>query len=274
MQFRQAILAFFLVLITMSVQAQNAVLVSSKPMALLYHALVGENSAVEILLPEKQNTHDYALTVTDLKKLHNAEYFFYFGGANEAFLSKITPRFANNTWFALSQKSNEHIWLDPSQYPTLVEQLAQVLSTLYPAQAEQITINKHALLTDIAQWQTHWQTQFTSLKNTPFLLGHSAFLPFAHSLGLDGAVLYFASHGHGHTQSGAKTLMLIQRAIAEKTLYCAIEEPDISFAQLRKRYPHLQTVLIDPLADNSATFMAFLQQSTERLYQCLQHQGD
>jgi zinc transport system substrate-binding protein len=249
--------------------ANSNVLVSIPPLAMLYQQLMPQAHSVDILLHSEQNMHDYALTIQDLKRLHQAPVFIYLGGDNEAFLHKVKAKNNKAQWFALAPDS-EHIWLDFNQLPQLIQALASVLQQLYPEQSHAITQNQQRLLADLKHLQNQWQQRFSAHQNQPFLLGHDAFAVFAESLGLTGAMLYLAHHSHGHKQSGAKTLLQLQQRIGKQEIICAIEEPGVSFQALKQRYSYLNTVQLSAYGEANINFIAFLQSNAEKLLHCLQ----
>lgn len=239
---------------------------------MIYQALLPQNAAPAVLLPTDKNLHDYALTVSDMRVLQSASLFFWLGDHNEQVISKLQQRFDSAQWYALAPGS-DHIWLDPARQPQLIIAMADVLVKKHPQQAGLIRQRQAALIQALQQWQMQWQLQFLPLQNKAFLLGHTAFEPFAKGLGLNAALLYSSGHSHGHVQSGAQTLTGIQQRIASGEIHCAIEEPDVSFAQLAKRYPALQRFMLEPAAGSIAispdAFIQFMQRSATLLYQCL-----
>lgn len=269
---KRALLLVLWVSITLPVQAEDNVLVSIRPLALIYQALMPDAN-VQVLLPADKNLHDYALGVSDMRVLQAATVFFWLGDHNEHFIQRLQQRFAaQSQWYALAPGS-DHIWLNPAKQPQLINAMADVLVQRYPQQAEAIRQRQAALVQSLQQWQQQWQERLAAHKNTNFVLGHDAFLPFAKGLGLQGALMYRASHSHGHAHAGAQSLTAIQRYIAAGDVQCAIEEPDVSFAQLAGRYPQLKRYVLEPAAGSIALqpdgFVRFMQHSAEILYQCL-----
>jgi|GEM_PF-6664495 len=264
------ILSFFMPL----AQAQDRVLVSIHPLALIYQALMPEAPPADVLLAADQNLHDYALSINDMRKLQSAKTVFWLGDDNEAFIAKIEQRFAKNAnWTALARESGEHAWLNYPQLLLIIDRMAAALSEQNPQQAAAIKQQKSSLVSSLQEWQETQQQRFSSHTKTPFLLGHNAFLPFAETLGLEATVMYFSSSSHGHTQSGAQTLTFINQRIAQGEIRCAIEEPDVSFAQLAKRHPHFKRFQLQPMANSIAQtengFMQFMQESADILYECV-----
>lgn len=272
MSVKKALLIIIMLSTATASFAQSTTLVSIKPLAMIHKALL-PNDDVDVLLPTNKNLHDYALTVSDMRVLQQAKVFFWLGDHNERFIHKLEKRFAGDaSWHALAANS-DHIWLDPNQQSQLIQAMARVLSTHYPEQKAQIEHNQKQLVQSLLEWKLRWTMQLLPYQGTAFLLGHDAFLPFAKGLGLKAAVMYRSGHSHGHVHSGAQTLTAIQQRIAANEIRCAIEEPDVSFAQLAGRYPQLKRYTLQPAGGDipldEKAYLIFLEASAQQLYQCL-----
>lgn len=245
-------------------------LVSIRPLALLHQTLLPDMPAPDTLLPANTNLHDYALSASDLQRVHNAPVLLWLGSNNEKFLERLERRFANkNRWMALAPGS-DHVWLDPAQLPALIHNMAEALTELHPQHSDQITSQKRQFLAALAQWQSDWQDKLTPFRQTPLVMGHDAFLSMARQLGLENVQLYIAGHSHGHRHGGTRDLLGIQQQLASGDIYCLVEEPDVSFRQLQRRYPQTVSVLLEPMAASYNDYLVFLNDSADKLLQCLQ----
>lgn len=252
--------------------AEQSLLVSIKPLGLLVKALMPEKT-VQVLVPDNRNLHDYRLSIADLSTLQASSGFIWLGAKQEPFLAKLESRFAKeNRWFAVAD-GHAHPWLEPEHLPVLIRQLATVLVTLHPQQATKINNNADALIAGIQQSMSEWKARLAPLSDKSFLMGHSAFEGFAEALGLEHPVLYRSGSSHGHHHGGMHELLDIQKAMAEKSIRCALEEPDVHFDGLRKRYPHLQLAMVMPMASNvaleQAGFLQFINKTAEAFERCL-----
>ena len=243
--------------------------VSIRPLALIHQALLPDAPAPGVILPAGQNLHDYALSVSDLRHLQQASLLLWLGDHNEGFIARLAAQQPRPHWHALAPDS-DHAWLDPARLPALIDVMAGVLAQQQPQQATAIAARQAALLASLENWQQQWQASLAPHRDTAFLLGHDAFLPMTRQLGLNGALLYRSGHSHGHRQDGTRSLLVIQQQLADGTIRCALEEPDISFAALAKRYPRLQRRQLKPMADNADSFISFLHHSAATLADCLQ----
>lgn len=257
-------------------KAATVTLVSIKPLAMIYAVLQPETAAaVQILIPANRNLHDYALSVKDLKRLQAADTLFWLGAESEPFIAKVQPRLSHNKqWVALSESSS-HAWLDVNQLPALINKMAYTLIALHPQQAEQIKNRADQFLQTVAARQLYWQQQLQPHANTNFLLGHDAFVVFAKNIGLEHAVLYRSGHDHGHAPGGMHELLAIQKKLSNGEIRCAMQEPEVDFSDLAKRYPSMQLAYVEPMARNitinADAYLHFFDNTAQAFQQCLEN---
>ena len=254
-----------------AVSDQPAVLFSIKPLAMIYKAMAVESMpAAQVLIDNKQNLHDYQLSVADLKRLQNASAFYWLG--EEANLQKLSQRLPNGHWIELKDIP-EHGWLHLSEYNRLIAQISENMQKQFPRHATHIQQRYLLLQRQIQQRVDYWQKQFKPHQETAALFGHSAFAVFASELGLKHAEIYRSGNSHGHKADGMQNLLGLQKHIALGNIRCAFAEPDISFHKLKGRYPQLQVVMLEPLGqsiDLSATaYIDYIDSAASSIYQCL-----
>lgn len=251
-------------------------MLSIKPLAMIYAALTPDTVLPSVFLSSRKNLHDYQLSVADIRLLQQQPVFYWMGPEREVYLAKVAPRFsATATWYRLNSKTS-HSWLNRQGLLSLADQMAVLLKAEFNSQPDKIAIIDAKLKQfgqALDQRYGYWQQQFKAFHEQPFLLGHSAFVEFAKDMGLDQAEVYRSGHNHGHAAAGMHELVHIQQEISKKEIYCAIQEPDVNFKQLQKRYPYLTLVDLEPMADSiplSATaYIEFIDASAAALLQCL-----
>lgn len=257
---------------------KNAVvitMVSVKPVALIYAALQPEAAeSIQILIPADRNVHDYALSIKDLKRLQTAKTLFWLGAESEPFIAKVQKRLSGDgQWIAVAGAA-PHAWLDVTQLPTMVKKMTDALVRQNPQEKDIIETRASDFLKVVMQRQTYWQQQLQPYANTPFLLGHDAFVAFASNIGLKHAELYRGGHDHGHAQGGMHELLSIQKELSEGKINCALQEPEVDFSDLAKRYPDLQLTYIEPMAHKIAitpqAYIQFFDETAQAFQQCLQ----
>ena len=251
------------------------VMVSVKPLALIYAALQPELAeTVQVLIPADRNLHDYTLSITDLKRLKAADTIFWLGAESEPFIAKVQKRLdKNNQWVAVANP-HSHAWLNVEQLPVIVEKMVNVLVANRPSEKAKLEQRAENFLKAVTQRQSYWQQQLQLVANTPFLLGHDAFADFARNIGLKHAELYRAGHDHGHAQGGMHELLAIQKKLRDGEINCAMQEPEVDFTHLAKRYPNLKLAYIEPMAKNiiiaPLSYMHFFDATAQAFQQCLQ----
>lgn len=255
-------LIFVLLMSPLTAFAQPSLLFSNKPVAMLYSAVTGkELSAAQVLYPDDRNMHDYQLSVADLKKLNAAEVIFWLGPHAEPQLAKLRQRFSNKEWVALADA--EHAWLS---WQGMQLMLSNLQSSDYVPSVEDVSKQLHAL-------KVRYEKALSALTEEKFLLGHAAFQPYFSEIGLNGGLIYSQGHSHGHHEMGEKERLKAQQLIASGEVVCAIEEPDLHFDHLNKRFPGLRLIRLEPMATSfelsPASFMAFNEYNLQQLLACL-----
>lgn len=263
---------FCLLLMFQAPVALAHTVVSIKPLAMLHKALTPNDSDVKILLPNNQNLHDYAVSIKDLRTLQQAKLIFWLGGENEHFLHKLEKKFATAHWYELAPHT-DHAWLKPQEQKALIHAMSLALIAENPEQKQQIEQQEQLLLKQLKEWQQRWQAAFKPYQGQTILLGHQAFSDLIAYFGLQPA-MYFAGHSHGQAQSGTKEVLRLQQSIQKGDIRCAIEEPEVSFKQLKQRFSQLKTQYIDPnggdIALNTHAFIELLETSNQAILACLQ----
>ncbi|CAA0080864.1 High-affinity zinc uptake system protein ZnuA [BD1-7 clade bacterium] len=256
------------------VNTNTQVLVSIKPLALIYAALTAPQvPPANILVPADANLHDFSLSIRQLDTVSKAGLIFWLGPKTEPYLADLAQRFkqSDQQWVLLQDQM--HGWLEPDVAADIATTMAQALVQRYPAHKSQIEQRLADFQRSIHTLETTWQRRFTSLSDTPFLLGHSAFEHLTHELGLTGAVEYQGSHSHGHAPTGMQAMLSAQKRIAAGEIRCAVEEPDVDFSRLQQRFSQLRIVRLSPMAaDTQITaggYVDYLDSALTGLYQCL-----
>lgn len=251
-------------------------MMSMKPLAMIYAALSPDNIIPHVFLHGRTNVHDYQLSVSDIRVLQQQRIFYWMGPEQENYLAKLAPRLTNTAeWHQLTSQTN-HSWLSRQGIALLTNQIADTLTVAFnaePDKSNKVDANVAHFTQALAERYRIWQQQFEPYHQQAFLLGHAAFVQFAKDMGLENAQVYRSGHNHGHAASGLNELIRIQQAIAKKDIYCAVQEPDVSFKQLQQRYPHLKLINLEPMADSiplsASAYIDFIDSTATLLLQCL-----
>lgn len=244
------------------VAAEPNILFSNKPVALFYASVTSTTlSDEQVLFPDDRNMHDYQLSVVDLKKLNRADVIFWLGPTSEPQLAKLKQRFTQKQWIALAD--TEHAWLS---WRGMQQMLKNLQKSAYGKPRENISEQLLSL-------KSRYEKELSRFSGQKFLLGHAAFEQYFAELGLTGAVLYSAGHSHGHHGMGEKERLGVQKLLASGEIRCAIEEPDVHFDGLSRRFAGLKLIRLEPMATSfrlvPSSFLAFHQYNLQQLLGCL-----
>lgn len=249
-------------------------LFSIKPLALLYQNLSGQvQSDAAIILAPSKNLHDLSFSMADMQKINQGDVVYWLGADTSPELEKMRQRFSEKAWRSLQQ--NAHSWLDPKQLPLLIDAMVTAMSSAKPSEREHYWQRADALKLQLAQIFKQAKTQWKSTDVT-FLIGHSAFEPLLSYLKVP-VYEYYQGHSHGGQQTGFKEKVALLEKIQSGEISCALEEPDVSFEALAKRFPSLKRIPLEPMAGKTAYseqgFVEFIQQNLQQLELCQNNRG-
>lgn len=242
---------------------------SIKPLALIYQSISGQSEAPgEVILSPNKNLHDISFAMADIQKISQGDVIYWLGAKASPELEKMRQRFSDKAWRSLQQDA--HSWLNPKQLPALIDAMVTAMSAENPSEREhywqRASALKKALAKQFEQAKNQWENARPSI-----LMGHSAFEPMLEYLGLD-IFEYYQGHSHGGQQTGFKDKAKILQRLQNGEINCALEEPDVSFAALAKRFASLKRITLEPMAKNIAYneqgFLTFMQHNLQQLQLC------
>ncbi len=253
--------------------ATSKVLFSVRPLAILYVELTGLAVREEqVLVAAGKNLHDYHLSLSEIKRLNETSTVFWMGAENEVMLNDLSQEVRKGKWYAVASKP--HQWLSWQDQIAFIQGYSQTLQAILPDRQSLIVAHEKALLTKLNASFTLWQQQVEKNKMKPILMAHEAFAPWVTDLSMPQPVYYSSGHSHGKAAQGGKQSLKIQQQIMKNEISCALEEPDAHFDQLEKKFPTLNTVLLEPMADSQSLmkgeWAAFWQYNWRQLSACMQ----
>lgn len=186
------------------------VVVSIQPWADLVARVGGDLVAIETLLPAGASPHAFEPTPSQAMTLASADLVVLNGGL-DSWLSRLLDAVAPDVERlvlmdvlqfvplqghdhadegsahddAELEAANPHIWLDPVIAGQAVRQLEERLSSLLPANAEELHARAEALVAQIAELDQELATQLAGVSDEPFVPFHDAWAYFARRYGLD-----------------------------------------------------------------------------------------
>ncbi len=260
------------------------VLASIYPLSLIAQAVLAPDDHLQTLLPRQGSPHDYALKVSDMRRLRGADLVLWTGPELERFLSKPLARrpqalaileLGDLHWpdlhrpdkhgehvedeYAASAGSHEHhshagrdphVWLNPHNAMVVAEALVDRLSQLRPEQAP-------AYRTRLRQVKQRWQdldrqlsAQLSPLQGAGFAVYHRGYDHWVarYSLRQLSAVTVSPER-----RPGARHLYQLRQRLVDAR--CLFTEPyyDMRLAEDLAAELNLRLALLDPLASRGVS---------------------
>lgn len=183
------------------------------PMYEFTKEVLGDEGAVELLIPAGTEPHDYEPSAQDLAKISDADVFVYnsenfetwveniedslsdknlvIEAADEIELlsfattdSEVTAEEAEDDHDHDHEGQDPHVWTDPVMAQKEVAEIAKELSERYPEKKATFEKNAAAYTEKLAALDQSYQKAFANAKNKTFLVQHAAFGYLAHQYGL------------------------------------------------------------------------------------------
>lgn len=244
---------FCLLTLAFSVQAKPLQVLSSiKPLALIVKAVAGEQVNQQTLLSANLTPHHYALKVSDLKKIQQADLIVWVGPSLETFLAKpLAKKPQQLQW--LASKGHSHIephpWLSISQSLLFAAQIKQRLSLLKPELEPVFAANLQRLQLQLLGIDARLSLSF-SQQTAKFVVMHNAYQELVEAYGLQQLGVILPSAGK---KPGVKHIKQLQDLVAQGDLQCLVAEYGQSDKWLRliDKQQRLAWLFLDPLASQA-----------------------
>jgi zinc transport system substrate-binding protein len=251
-------------------QPSPTVVVSIFPIGDLAQRLVGENVAVEVVLPPGASPATFDMAPRQLQQLRDASLFFMIGGGLDEWLSRLpeaagggatTVRLSDGMALLAEAEAEEdehghshgegtgnpHIWLDPILVrDQILPKMQAALESAFPEEAETIRERARALADSLASLDQEIRETLQPLENRAFIATHTAWTYLAKRYDLEEAG---SIHAHpGHEPSSRELVHLMEVAQAHD-ITCLFTEPQLGEVAARALATELSlpTCLLDPL---------------------------
>lgn len=276
--------------------AQPRVLVSIKPLQLIFSEIAGDAAQVDLLLDPGASPHLYNLKPSDIAKLNDAEALVWIGPRMETFLAKVVMSVKPKRSILLQQELSHHLshkgdhhedahdhghedhshdahlWLSPELGPEIAKIAAELLSELNPGQAPQIRQRLANFNKSLAAADQSNQELLTPVRNIGFIVTHDAYGRFVEHYGLNqvGALTISPER-----TPGARHVTQLRQQLESSKARCILLEP-----QIKPRYMEALTAglsireeVIDPLGaeiePGAGAYARFLTDMAEDIHRCL-----
>jgi zinc transport system substrate-binding protein len=260
------------------------VVASIRPLALIAEDLLGELGTVDILVPSAASPHDYALKVSDVRKLQSADLAVWMGPELERFLQKPLAGLAPQRVLALGQSEagesplahdhdkDLHQWLDPRLAQAMARAIAERLQDLFPAHRAALERRLRTQLAGYDRLHHDLGQALAPVSDISFVVQHRGYDYFVRAYGLNQLAWISLSPeqppGVRHLYELEKTLRALPPGQEARCLFVELSHRSATAENLADQLGlTLQT--LDILGVTAATYPALMRQLTQDAVNCL-----
>jgi len=264
-------------------QVSPKVIASIKPLGLITEAIVdGTGIEVDVLLPPASSPHNYALKISDAKRLQSADLVVWLGGDAEPYINpgKTQRQLALLSHLGKHQLIEEehgghqhhhsvdpHFWLDPVLATEAAGLIGKRLIALYPEQKALIEINTDTFNLKVGELDQKLNKMLEPHQGRGFLVYHNAYGYFVRRYGL--RQLGVLQEQVGSSMS-LKHLMELQKRVEPGRAICLFREPQFVRASIPDfgAGREVKEGLLDPLGVGATTYEELLENLSNQLVKC------
>ncbi|MEQ6699839.1 zinc ABC transporter substrate-binding protein [Pseudomonas aeruginosa] len=240
--------------------AEVRVLTSIKPLQLIAAAVQHGVSVPDVLLPPGASPHHYALRPSDLRRVKEAELFYWIGPDLESFLPRVLDGRQGSSLavqdlqglhlrrFGEEHRHDEeppqepdshkghddsdqlhrpgaldvHLWLRPENARLIAVRMASDLTVADPANAARYRANVDAFEQRLEALDSKLKARLKPLAGKPFFVFHQAFDYFEEAYGLQHAGVFAVS---AEVQPGARHVAAMRERLQAAGPACVFSEP-------------------------------------------------
>jgi len=164
-------------------QEQIKAVASFYPMAEFTRAVGGQRAAVEALVPDGVEPHDWEPTPRDLTRLGKSQLFVYNGHveswANSALdaLSerKITPVEAGDGLYKINGRTDPHVWVSPAKALVEVDRITEAFCKIDAQHSDSYKSNSAKYSNELKKLDAELRELSKTSKHKKFITAHAAF---------------------------------------------------------------------------------------------------
>ena len=224
-----------------------AIAASFYPIAFLTEQIASDAVPVFSVTPSDTEPHDYELTPDATLRLQSAPLFIHTGTDLEPWANDVVTARAMQKLPSLAllnaknaRKLDEgdsehgeafdpHFWLSPLRTIAATEQIALILTRLYPAQEVIFTTNAQALMETLREIDNAYRTELTTCASRILVTDHDAFGYLADDYNLDVHAIRGISPDEEPSSATLATLIELVRTQSIKTIFTEeLVSPDIA----------------------------------------------
>lgn len=238
---------------SLGARAEVTLLTSIKPLQLIAAAIQDGAGTPDVLLPPGASPHSYALRPSDVRRLREAQLFYWIGPDMEMFLDKPLqarsapsvalqemPGMHLRTFVDFSHMAeadyadhdhdhrpgsiDAHLWLLPANAQLIAARMADDLVIADPANAGRYQANLKAFDERMEQLDARLKQRLAPLVGKPYFVFHEAFDYFEEAYGLRHAGVFALS---ADVQPGARHVAAMRAELQKSGPACIFSEPPI-----------------------------------------------
>lgn len=239
-----------------SAQAQPQILTSIKPLQLIAAAVQQGVAKPDVLLPAGASAHHYSLRPSDIRRLHQADLFYWIGPSMEGFLVEVLKQRPTGTqavqelpdlylqYFGEAEHHHHedeteadhadaehqagsldaHLWLSSVNARLIAQRMAKDLSQLDPEHAQTYHNNLAAFMQRLDQLDLRLKQQLAPIAAKPFFVFHEAYNYFEQAYGLTHRAAF---HFSEENTPGARYVAQLRTQLQETGPSCLFNEPPV-----------------------------------------------
>ena len=269
-------------------QAEERILASIKPLALIVQEIAGTDIPVDTLLPITASPHDYPLKMSDHRRLREASLLMWVGPELESFLHKPLRRIADERIMSVyhlpgirwpeeigvdnhnHHGRDPHLWLNPQNAVVIAEALVVRLVEMEPAKSAVFSARLAAFAKSMDALDKQLQAQMNPLRSQGFAVYHEGYVHFVHRYGLRqlGYVTYTPER-----RPGARHTHELHQVLANEGV-CLFTEPHQENAYLTDlaKEHDLRLGQLDPIGGSQVkSYRELLERMGQAFSACLAH---
>ncbi len=260
-------------------QPQMKTVAGIAPIAWAVKRVGGERVEVSVLLPTGASPETYAPAPQDLVKLSGARILFTVGVPFEKRLTERVREFARDIDIVSVTEgigmrrfddgdtnhglADPHVWLDPTQMYTLVENIAASLTARDPGSTDYYRARADSVITQLHALDTELKSMLAPFVGRSLFVYHPSFGYFANRYGLR----QVAIERHGKEASAKQLAKLIVQAKADR-VRLLISQPQFSHGQAEvvAREIGADVTIVNPLSGEYFSMMRNLAMKVAQSY--------
>lgn len=249
--------SLFLSACALSAQADVRLLTSIKPLQLIAAAVQDGAGQPDVLLPPGASPHQYSLRPSDVRRVREADLFYWVGPDLEGFLPRVLqgrgkPSVALQGEAGMTLRRFEalhdehehgdehdehehdhahrpgsldaHLWLLPANARVIAARMAADLAAADPANAARYQANLKAFEGRLDQLDARLKARMAKVSAKPFFVFHEAFDYFEAAYGLRHAGVFSVA---SEVQPGARHVAAMRERLQKAGPSCVFNEPPV-----------------------------------------------